>query len=176
MEHPSFLLPKLPHYYLPINLLAIPPTFAEVFALLSALFPIHKLLISTWASSKFKGTILTSQFLCFLLFSESHFYSTFHPALLSTPWVLSSPVTGSLLNSETQTTAAVYNPSSEKWKWSRSVVSNSSRPHGQQPTRLLRPWDFPGKSTGVGCHLLLRSCIASRCFTLWATREALLVV
>ena len=25
-----------------------------------------------------------------------------------------------------------------------------------QPTRLLRPWDFPGKSTGVGCHYLLR--------------------
>ena len=45
---------------------------------------------------------------------------------------------------------------SEKWKWSRSVVSNSSRPHGLQPTRLLRPWDFPGKSTGVGCHCLLQ--------------------
>ena len=43
---------------------------------------------------------------------------------------------------------------SEKWKWSRSVVSDSSRPHGLQPTRLLRPWDFPGKSTGVGCHCL----------------------
>ena len=44
---------------------------------------------------------------------------------------------------------------SEKWKWSRSVVSNSERPHGLQPTRLLRPWDFLGKSTGVGCHCLL---------------------
>ena len=28
-------------------------------------------------------------------------------------------------------------------------------PHGPQPTRLLCPWDFPGKSTGVGCHRLL---------------------
>ena len=37
---------------------------------------------------------------------------------------------------------------SEKWKWSRSVVSDSSWPHGLQPTRLLHPWDFPGKSTG----------------------------
>ena len=37
-----------------------------------------------------------------------------------------------------------------------SVVSDSSRPHGLQPTRLLRRWDFPGKSTGVGCHRLLR--------------------
>ena len=45
---------------------------------------------------------------------------------------------------------------SEKWKWSRSVMSNSSRPHGLQPTRLLRPWDLPGKSTAVGRHCLLQ--------------------
>ena len=45
---------------------------------------------------------------------------------------------------------------SGKWKWSRSAMSDSSQPHGLQPTRLLRPWDFPGKSTGVGCHRLLR--------------------
>ena len=44
---------------------------------------------------------------------------------------------------------------SEKWKWSRSVVSHPQRRHGLQPTGLLRPWDFPGKSTGVGCHRLL---------------------
>ena len=46
---------------------------------------------------------------------------------------------------------------SEKGKQSRSVVSDSLQSHGLQPTRLLRPWDFPGKSTGVGCHNLLRS-------------------
>ena len=45
---------------------------------------------------------------------------------------------------------------SEMWKWSRSVMSDFSRPHGLQPTRLLRPWDFPGKSTGGGCHCLPR--------------------
>ena len=44
---------------------------------------------------------------------------------------------------------------SEKWKWSHSVVSNSLRHHGLQPTRLLHPWDFPGKSTEVGCRCLL---------------------
>ena len=33
-----------------------------------------------------------------------------------------------------------------------SVVSDSVRPHGLQPTRLRRPWDSPGKNTGVGCH------------------------
>ena len=29
-------------------------------------------------------------------------------------------------------------------------------PHRRQPTRLPRPWDSPGKNTGVGCHFLLR--------------------
>ena len=51
---------------------------------------------------------------------------------------------------------------SEKWKWSRSVVSDSQWPHGLQPTRLLLPWDFPGKSTGVGCHCLLRQRLGNR--------------
>ena len=35
-------------------------------------------------------------------------------------------------------------------------MSNSVRPHGLQPTRLLRPWDSPGKNTEVGCHFLLQ--------------------
>ena len=37
-----------------------------------------------------------------------------------------------------------------------SVVSNSLRSHVLHPTRLLCPWDFPGKNTGVGCHFLLQ--------------------
>ena len=37
-----------------------------------------------------------------------------------------------------------------------SVVSDSVRPHRWQPTRLCRPWDSPGKNTGVGCHFLLQ--------------------
>ena len=35
-------------------------------------------------------------------------------------------------------------------------MSDSVRPHGLQPTRLPRPWDSPGKNTGVGCHFLLQ--------------------
>ena len=55
-------------------------------------------------------------------------------------------------------------------------MSESLRSHGLQPTRLLCPWDFPGKDTGVVCHFLLQdptpvSCIAGRFFTNWATRE-----
>ena len=49
-------------------------------------------------------------------------------------------------------------------------------PHGLQPARLLCPWDFPGKNTGVGGHFLLQgifwlrdgthvSCIAGSFFT-----------
>ena len=48
---------------------------------------------------------------------------------------------------------------SELWRclllFSRSVMSDSLRPHGLQPIRLLCPWDLPGKSTGEGCHRLL---------------------
>ena len=35
-------------------------------------------------------------------------------------------------------------------------MSDSVRPHRRQPTRLLRPWDSPGKNTGMGCHFLLQ--------------------
>ena len=35
-------------------------------------------------------------------------------------------------------------------------MSDSVRPHRRQPTRLPRPWDSPGKNTGVGCHSLLQ--------------------
>ena len=46
------------------------------------------------------------------------------------------------------------------------------RPHRQQPTRLPRPWDSPGKNTGVGCHFLLQEqklfppkyCSTTLCF------------
>ena len=44
-------------------------------------------------------------------------------------------------------------------------MSDSVQPHGLQPTRLLRPWDSPGKSTGMGCHFLLQ------CMTVKSERE-----
>ena len=42
-----------------------------------------------------------------------------------------------------------------KVKSESEALSESSGPHGLQPTRLLRPWDFPGKSPGLGCQFLL---------------------
>ena len=35
-------------------------------------------------------------------------------------------------------------------------MSDSVLPHRRQPIRLPRPWDSPGKNTGVGCHFLLQ--------------------
>ena len=52
---------------------------------------------------------------------------------------------------------------SEKWNWRRSVMSDSSRSHGLQPTRLLHPWDFPGKSTGVGCNCITNHSNSYKC-------------
>ena len=48
-------------------------------------------------------------------------------------------------------------------------MSDSQQPHGRQPTRLLHPWDFPGKNTGVGCHCLLhyRDYRFSKCLMTW---------
>ena len=42
------------------------------------------------------------------------------------------------------------------WANACSVVSNSLWPHGLQPTRLLHPWDFPGKSIGMDCYFLFQ--------------------
>ena len=40
--------------------------------------------------------------------------------------------------------------------FSRSVMSDSLQPHGLKPNRLLCPWNFPGKNTGMGSHFPLQ--------------------
>ena len=52
-------------------------------------------------------------------------------------------------------------------------MSDSVWPQRRQPTRLPRPWDSPGKNTGVGCHVLLQCMkvkseneVAQSCLTL----------
>ena len=56
-----------------------------------------------------------------------------------------------------------------------SVESNSLRPHGLQPTRLLCPWDSPGKNTGVGSHSLLQGIFPTQGSNpgLWHCRQIL---
>ena len=83
--------------------------------------------------------------------------------LCVTPWTAAHQAPLSLGFSRQEHWSGLPFPSpmheSEKWKWSHSVVSDSQRPHGLQSTSLLRPWDFPGKSTGVGCHCLLHKSL-----------------
>ena len=103
--------------------------------LLKVLFPMHSLLL-----------LLLSRF--------SHIW------LYATPQMAAQQAPPSLGFSRQEHWSGLPFPSpmheSEKWKWSCSVVSDSSWPHGLQPTRLPYPWDFPGKSTGVGYHRLLQ--------------------
>ena len=43
-----------------------------------------------------------------------------------------------------------------------SVMVSSLQPHGLEPAKLLCPWDYPGKSTRVGCHFLLQSIFVTQ--------------
>ena len=114
--------------------------------------PIHTHLVYTGvAINSHRNTTL---FLLLLLLSRFS-----HVWLCATPQMAAHQAPPSLGFSRQEHWSGLPFPSpmheSEKWKWSCSVVSNSSRPHGLQPTRLFCPWDFPAKSTGVGCHCLL---------------------
>ena len=68
-----------------------------------------------------------------------------------------SPVSG-ILQARTLEWVAISFSNAGTWKVKVKLLSrvDCSWPHGLQPTSLLHPWDFPGKSTGVGCHCLLR--------------------
>ena len=113
-------------------------------SLISLLFTYHLSELNLMVTSSYKLLLL------------SHFSRVL---LCATPWTAAHQTPPSLGFSRQEHWSGLPFPSpvheSEKWWWSRSVLSNSSWPHGLQLTRLLCPWDFPGKSTGVGCHCLL---------------------
>ena len=63
-----------------------------------------------------------------------------------------------------------------------SFTCDCMQPHGLQSTRILCPWDSPGKNTGAGCHFHLQGIFLAQgwnlgfphcrwLFTIWATRE-----
>ena len=60
-------------------------------------------------------------------------------------WEISKPPPGVSFYTQNQPAAAT-----------KSLQSDSVRPHRRQPTRLRHPWDSPGKNTGVGCHFFLQ--------------------
>ena len=77
--------------------------------------------------------------------------------------LLCDPIDGSppgsttpgILQARTLEWVAVSFPNARMHVKSLQLCPSLWRRYGQQPTRLLRPWDFPGKSTGVGCYCLL---------------------
>ena len=87
----------------------------------------------------------------FFIVQLSHPYMTTGKTISLTRWTLVSKVMSLLLNILSRFT--IYFPESESV--SHSVVSDSLWPHGLKSTRLLCPWDFSGKNTGVDCHFLL---------------------
>ena len=72
--------------------------------------------------------------------------SSYHssPPIQLTPFIcFARPEPCSLLGSKSESVSC-------------SVASDLLQPHGLQPARLLCPWDFAGKNTGVSCHILLQ--------------------
>ena len=102
-------------------------------------------------------------------------------------WIIMIPVVGIPITRQTfggKDIWGKYHVMTKAVRVSHSVLSNSLWPYGLQPTRLLCPWDSPGKNTGMGCHALLQGIfltqgsnlsllISGRFFTFWVTREAL---
>ena len=78
--------------------------------------------------------------------------------LLATPWTAAHQAPPSMGFSRQEYWSGLPLPSPCMKVKSESEVAQSCltlSTHGLQPTRILCPWEFPGKSTGVGCHCLL---------------------
>ena len=92
-------------------------------------------------------------FLIKLLLLLSH---SSHVRLCATPQTTAHQAPPSLGFSRQEHWSGLPFPSPRYESESESEVAQTCptlrKPHGLQPTRLLHPWDFPGKSTGVGCH------------------------
>ena len=83
--------------------------------------------------------------------------------LCATPWTAAHPAPLSTGFSRQEYWSLLPFPSPiHACMLSHSVMFDSVRPHGQQPTRLLCPQDSLGKNTGAGCHFLLRHTLQSR--------------
>ena len=98
----------------------------------------------------------------FFIVQLSHPYMTIGKTIALTRWTFVGKVMFLLFNMLSAAAAAKSLPS-----------CRTLRPQRQQPTRLPRPWDSPGKNTGVGCHFLLQcmkvkseSEVAQLCLTL----------
>ena len=129
--------------------------------------------ISTWSTSIFTSSPCTSLLwrwlpsfsLMYQLLLASDSLTSLSPHRILERKGLCDPIDGSTPGSpvpgilQARTLEWATMTFSYAWKWKRKgkllSMFYSSRPHGLQPTRLLHPWDFPGKRTRVDCHCLL---------------------
>ena len=132
----------------------------------------QNIIYSPWERTQGPWLCLMTTLLWFSLLCMFSFVSTFPTSLIKLAAkslqlcpTLCDPIEGSppgfpvpgILQARTLEWVAIAFSNAWKWKVKEksSVASDSLRPHGLQPTRLLHPWGFPGKSTGVGWHCLL---------------------
>ena len=95
----------------------------------------------------------------FKLGTDDYFAAAAAKSLQLCP-TLCNPIPG-ILQARTLEWVAISSYNAWKWKWSRLVISASATP-GTAAHQAPRPWDFPGKSTGVGCHCLLQMTILEK--------------
>ena len=88
---------------------------------------------------------------------SSGFRSPWNPGALNSWGVYILAGAQGMIGAVTWVTGTIfYKMWKEKGKWSHSGMSDCLWPQELWHTRLLHPWDFPGKSAGVGCHFLLQ--------------------
>ena len=94
---------------------------------------------------------------------DPHFWTSFNLNYLFTRLYLQIVIRLQHVNFGSETIESITDGESKAW--SRKSIKGevlvaqlcpTLGPHRLQPTRLLCPWDFPGKDTGVGCHFLLQ--------------------
>ena len=121
---------------------------------------------------------------CHFLLQYMKVKSLSHAQPSATPWTAAFQAPPSMGFSRQAYWSGVPLPSPELTLLllSRFVVSNSVRPYRWQPTGPHRPWDSPGKNTGVGCHFRLQcmkvkseSEVAQSCLILSNPRDCSLL-
>ena len=111
-------------------------------------------------SQTWLNQLSTHACICVYICMLSHFSCV---QLSATPWAMDHQAPRSMGFSRQEYRSGLPFPSPvmkyevSEVKWNHSVMSDSLQPHGLQPTRFPCPWDFPGKSTRVGCHCFLQS-------------------
>ena len=173
MQPPSILFWKQKHWHVTWLLIAIqfPLPIRTIYSV-QHLPSLPEILVSESFSNKLH--LLHSKStsaLCSFFHSCKSLKKSHHPVSLSILLLCFPFVHGTLQSDSTQDdtysllllavclpdyTLLEHEPQRSSACVSSLVTSTSLQPHGLEPTRLLCPWDSPGKNTGVGCHFLLQ--------------------